>query len=123
YALTYRSRRCGGCCQGQGRTCARANDPGNNSMVYASGAISVAADDFVLSVDSIERGKSRARKIVHHETIWRHKKYAVRCSGGVRIAADDQVVVVVAEKDRARRTRGINPCMETAVAVAKESVS
>src|SRR5207247_3174204 len=77
-ALRRRLRRRGGWRQGQHCTSAAAHDLGENTVVDAGGGIGIAADDQAPFVNSIERSKRRARKIIGHKLIRRPEDNAVR---------------------------------------------
>src|SRR5204862_6860325 len=87
----------------------------DETMVDAGVGIGIAADDRVISVDPIERSKSRAWKIVDQKPIRRHKKNAVCRASRVAKAAHHQIPVVISEKDRARRAHRIDRRVNRAV--------
>ena len=87
-------------------------------------AIGIAADHQASSVDSIERSKRRAREIIDHKFIrLRQEQDAVRRARRVAVAAHDQIHVVIAEKDCARRTHRIDRSANAAVAITDEPMS
>src|SRR6267378_2284880 len=77
-ALRRRLRRRRGWRQGQHYTGVAVLDLGENTVVDPSGGIGIAADDPAQFVDSIERSKRRARKIIDYKTMGRTEENAVR---------------------------------------------
>ena len=92
-----------------------------------AGAIGIAADDHAPFVDSIERSKRRARKIIDYKTLQRIKE-EYRASRPLRRYSGPplyscRVGVSIAEQDRARRAHRIDRSVNRAVAVAPEPMS
>src|SRR5215471_2636239 len=94
-----------------------------DAVVDSSGRIGIATDDLVRLIDSVERGKGRAREIIDDELLRRLEDDGVGQACTVNVTANHQILVVITEDDRGGRAIRIDRRMKGAVGILPETMA